>query len=274
MRTTKIEWAQATWNPWVGCSITSPGCTNCYAMKMAPRLASFAKSSAYRGTFDMTKAGAVWNGKLGQSSAATRMKPRNTNPGTVFFVNSMSDFFHGAAPDEWRNEALYTMKRCPQHIFQILTKRPEIAVEYTERWRVTWPANVWLGVSIESQPYVHRLDTLTSIKCAVRFVSAEPLLGPVELDTSHLDWIIIGGESGPRARKVEASWAYDLIDQCRGAGVPTFFKQWGKEEFNPAADDPERALHPYDAEAKGGCLVRGIVVREMPPVWHQHQEGR
>ena len=288
----KIEWTEATWNPTVGCSVISPGCTNCYAMKMAARIEAMAIGQTtkngspglaptyYAGTTQPSKAGPVWTGKLALAPEDVLFKPLRWKRPRMIFVNSMSDLFHESVPDEWIDRVFAVMALCPQHTFQVLTKRAgRMCVYLSEndmaarvapigaammedsdrnysalRWQ-QWPLpNVWLGVSTEDQKRAdERIPHLLETPAAIRFVSAEPLLGPIDLthidlpggdeeifplgwpagrddQPCHpfLDWVIVGGESGPNARPMHPDWARSIRDQCQAAGVPFFFKQWGE----------------------------------------------
>ena len=339
MADTKIEWADSVWNPVVGCSIVSPGCTNCYAMKMAARIenidakkrldryglaaAQFADYGAggqrdeavkllephthYAGLTRGSNAGAVWTGRVAQAPDRILTQPLRWRKPRRIFVNSMSDLFHESVPDEWIDRVFAVMALAPQHVFQVLTKRSKRMREYCTRldnepvrdtvrrivsaWpgnapipaEITFPLlNVWLGVSAEDQPRAdERIPDLLATPAAVRFVSAEPLLGGIDFseigktdyewtdaldgqrwvmdegsgDVLHatvagcpppLDWIIVGGESGPGARPMHPDWARSIRDQCASAGVPFFFKQWGEWS-------PDRMLENV---AKRGCLMR------------------
>lgn len=325
---TKIEWTEATWNPIVGCSIVSPGCTNCYAMKMAARIERMSPSLAhYRGLTQPSKAGPVWTGKVALASEHVLTEPLRRRKPTMYFVNSMGDLFHEDVPDGWIAYVWSIMMQCPQHTFQVLTKRsgrmrawidlwndltgdtdpmefknargpdavrkahpsgrgllfadyldvllhlaggkvPDGAAWPTFDWMHGWkywpsvPPNIWLGVSAERQQEADaRIPDLLATPAAVRFVSAEPLLGPVDftrigdcrgphdaigadLATSFdetLDWIIVGGESGPGARPMHPDWARSIRDQCQAADVAFFFKQWGEWAPGPR--------HPVGSEA-------------------------
>jgi protein gp37 len=208
-----IEWTEATWNPVTGCTKVSPGCTHCYAERMALRLQAMGQRN-YRNGFELTLQPDMLPLPLGWR------KPR------TIFVNSMSDLFHEDVPFEFIERVFDVMRRARQHIFQVLTKRSERLAELDPR--LAWPPNVWMGVSVESDAYRARIDDLRRTRAALRFLSLEPLLGPLpELDLRGIDWVIAGGESGPGARPMEAAWALDLRDQCRAAAVPFFFKQWG-----------------------------------------------
>ncbi|MBR0998742.1 protein gp37 [Bradyrhizobium japonicum] len=286
---TKIEWTGHTWNPLAGCSVLTPGCKRCYAMKMAARLAAMGQP-LYAGLTESSKAGPVWTGVMRQASQDVLLAPVRRKKPTTYFVNSMSDLFHEAVPDTWIDQVFAVMALAPQHTFQILTKRAARMRKYFELWpegaarfhhvaleahkinpdlssgmpdgwvwqlQKRWPLpNVWLGVSTESQQEAdERIPDLLATPAKVRFISAEPLLGPLDLvsplyrgeagitmrgylrnyaepdDFHHhatkLDWVIVGGESGARSRPMHPAWARVLRDQCAEAGVAFFFKQWG-----------------------------------------------
>lgn len=208
-----IEWTETTWNPLTGCNKVSPGCKNCYAERMARRLKAMGQPN-YRNGFSLT----LHDAAVSQPKAWK--KPR------LVFVNSMSDLFHPEAPLDFIERVFATMKDCPQHQFQVLTKRADRLIQLAPH--LPWPKNVWMGVSVESAPYRGRIDRLREVPAAVRFLSLEPLLGPLpDLNLSGIDWVIVGGESGPGARPMESSWVIDLRNQCNAARVPFFFKQWG-----------------------------------------------
>ena len=210
---TAIEWTDTTWNPVTGCSKTSPGCANCYAERLSMRLQAMG-SPHYRRGFEV-----AWHEDALEAPLHWR-KPRRV------FVNSMSDLFHEDVPFEFIERVFDVMLRAEQHQFQILTKRSRLLSRYAPR--LIWPPNVWMGVSVESEAYAHRIDHLRSVGAVIRFVSLEPLLGPVlNLDLSRIDWVIVGGESGPGARPMKGEWVLDIRDQCIATGVPFFFKQWG-----------------------------------------------
>ncbi|RUU41464.1 phage Gp37/Gp68 family protein [Mesorhizobium sp. M6A.T.Ca.TU.002.02.2.1] len=290
-----IEWTDATWNPIVGCSILTPGCTHCYAMGMAARIEAMtaalqAKGGTgaphYNGTTRKVNGKAVWTGKLAMAPEHILTEPLTWRTPRRIFVNSMGDLFHEDVPDEWIDKVFAIMALAPQHTFQVLTKRAKRMREYLTgsqpdhrivaaqtqlNFRIPqhyqWPhmplLNVWLGVSAERQQEAEeRVHQLIHTPAAIRFVSAEPLLGPLDftsLCTGHyfidalagrkyhdapegvhnateacakVDWIIVGGESGAGARPMHPAWARSIRDQCATAGVPFFFKQWG--EFAPA----------------------------------------
>ena len=209
----RIEWTQATWNPVTGCDKVSPGCTHCYAERMATRLKAMGQSN-YRNGFDVT---------LQPRMLALPLQWRQ--PRTIF-VNSMSDLFHDDVPLDYIQAVFDVMRRANWHQFQVLTKRSSRLAEQSNA--IVWPANVWMGVSVESDRFRHRIDDLRASAAKVRFLSLEPLLGPLDrLNLRGIDWTIVGGESGPGARPMDPAWVISLRDQCRMAGVPFFFKQWG-----------------------------------------------
>jgi protein gp37 len=281
----KIEWTEFTWNPLVGCTIVSPGCTHCYAMRTAARLSQNPATPHYAGTVKTVNGHPVWTGKVQLAPDRVLTEPLRRKKPTMVFVNSMSDLFHESVPDEWIDRIFAVMALTPQHTYQVLTKRAQRMRDYCKapatRHRIyslvcdmvvedgladvvliapymdhncappgprifldQWPLpNVWLGVSTERQQEAdERIPHLLQTPAAVRFISAEPLLGPIDLmevipnpiiyNAVHgmerlLDWVIVGGESGPDARPMHPQWARDLRDQCAAAGVSFFFKQWG-----------------------------------------------
>jgi protein gp37 len=224
MADTSIEWTDATWNPVAGCTVISPGCTNCYAMRMAARLDAMGMKK-YRGLTRKSGKRAVWTGKVRLDHNALGipagwMKPRR------IFVNSMSDLFHEAVPAKFVAAVWDAMQATPQHTYQILTKRPDQMAKITASLPVL--PNVWLGTSVESADYLGRIDDLRKVDAAVRFVSFEPLLGSVaRADLRGIQWAIVGGESGPRSRLMDAQWVAEIETACRKARTAFFFKQWG-----------------------------------------------
>jgi len=209
----KIEWTEATWNPVTGCSKVSPGCANCYAERLALRLRAMGQPNYARG-FEVT----VHEHML--------HKPLTWKTPQVIFVNSMSDLFHEQVPFEFIESIFDVMSKASWHVFQVLTKRSERLVASAPD--IAWPDNVWIGVSVENEDYTYRIDDLRRTLATVKFISFEPLLAPVgEVDLSGIDWVIVGGESGPGARPMKESWAIDIRDQCLDAHIPFFFKQWG-----------------------------------------------
>jgi protein gp37 len=209
----RIEWTWRTWNPITGCNKVSPGCDHCYAARMAHRLQAMGVAK-YRHGFEVTLHPEVLEAPLGWK------KPQ------VIFVNSMSDLCHDKVPFEYVNRIFDVMGRARQHVFQILTKRSKRLVQMSRR--LDWPENVWMGVTVETGRYRFRIDDLRQTGASVKFLSLEPLLGPIEdLDLSGIDWVIVGGESGPGARPMKEEWVLSVRDQCLARKVPFFFKQWG-----------------------------------------------
>lgn len=219
-----IEWTEATWNPVGGCTILSPGCTNCYAMRMASRLEAMGQSK-YAGTTRKTGGRAKWNGKIVLDETALGIPSKWKSP-KIIFVNSMSDLFHEKIPVEYIARVFNVMRENSHHTFQVLTKRAERLAQIAEN--LPWPDNVWMGVSVESEDYVDRIDHLRSTPAYIKFLSLEPLLGPLDhLNLRGIDWTIAGGESGPAARPMNPEWVRSIRDQCISAGVAFHFKQWG-----------------------------------------------
>ncbi len=209
----EIEWTQSTWNPVTGCTKVSAGCKNCYAERMAERLKLMGQRN-YRRGFQLTLQPHMLELPLTWKTPQT------------IFVNSMSDLFHEDVPLSYINSVFDVMRRASWHHFQILTKRSKRLRRVAPS--IDWPSNVWMGVSVESGDHVNRIDDLRRTGAAVKFLSLEPLLGPLhDLNLRDIDWIIVGGESGPRARPIDPDWVIDLRDQCQQAEVPFFFKQWG-----------------------------------------------
>jgi len=208
-----IEWTEATWNPVTGCDKVSPGCKHCYAEVMARRLDAMGQPN-YRNGFRVT----LQPHMLERPLAWRRPQ--------MIFVNSMSDLFHEEVPLAFIEKVFSTIARAHWHTFQVLTKRAARLVELAPALR--WPPNLWMGVSVEREDYVHRIEHLRRVPASVRFLSLEPLLGPLDaLDLRGIDWVIVGGESGHGARPMEESWVLSIQQQCRRNGTPFFFKQWG-----------------------------------------------
>ena len=208
-----IEWTESTWNPVTGCTKISPGCAHCYAERMAKRLRAMGQDR-YRNGF-----------KLTLQPDVVEMPLRWKRPRTVF-VNSMSDLFHKDVPTDFIARCFAVMQRASQHTFQVLTKRPDRAAELAPD--LPGPSNVWMGTTVENADYVQRIRFLTRIPAVVRFLSLEPLLGPIpRLPLKDIHWVIVGGESGPKARPMEPSWVLQIRNRCIAHSVPFFFKQWG-----------------------------------------------
>ena len=217
-----IEWTEATWNPTTGCDRTSPGCDNCYALVLARRLKAMGQAK-YQRDGDPRTSGPGFG--LTCHPDTLSIPTRWTAPRTVF-VNSMSDLFHDDVPDQFIQDVFDVISATPQHTYQMLTKRSQRLRRLAPA--LTWPPNLWMGVSVESDRYGFRIDHLRLVPAAVRFISFEPLLAPVRhVDLSGIGWVIVGGESGTAARPIAEQWVADLRDQCLTAGVPFFFKQWG-----------------------------------------------
>lgn len=208
-----IEWTESTWNPITGCTKISQGCKHCYAERMALRLKAMGQPNYVNG-FELTL-----------HEHALQL-PLTWKQPQIIFVNSMSDLFHEEVPLEFIEKIFEVMRQASWHTFQILTKRSRKLVELDSQ--LNWPKNVWMGVTVESQPYDFRIDDLRQSHAQVKFLSLEPLLGPIShLNLSDIDWVITGGESGPGARPIEQNWVTDIRDQCVASKVPFFFKQWG-----------------------------------------------
>jgi protein gp37 len=208
-----IEWTETTWNPLTGCTKISPGCKHCYAERMSLRLRAMGLAN-YANGFDLTLHEHMLEVPLRWK------KPR------LVFVNSMSDLFHKDTPEEFIQQVFEVMRRASWHVFQVLTKRADRLARIAPR--IDWPENVWMGVSVERRDYLFRIDHLRQIGAKVRFLSLEPLLGPLpDLNLEGVDWVIVGGESGPGARPMQELWVTGIRDQCLAAAVPFFFKQWG-----------------------------------------------
>jgi protein gp37 len=208
-----IEWTESTWNPLTGCTKVSPGCKHCYAERMALRLQAMGQPNYVNG-FKLTMHEHMLEVPLRWK------KPR------MIFVSSMSDLFHQDAPLEFIQKVFKVMRRASWHTFQVLTKRSRRLLELDPE--INWPTNVWMGVSVENKDYTFRIDHLRQTGAFVKFLSLEPLLGPLpDLDLHGINWVIVGGESGPGARPLAKEWVVDIKDQCLAAHVPFFFKQWG-----------------------------------------------
>ena len=208
-----IGWTQMTWNPVTGCTKVSQGCKHCYAERLAERLQSM-RTPRYRNGFQLTLHPDLLDAPLRWS------RPQ------MIFVNSMSDLFHAAVPLEFIQQVFDTIVRCPRHTFQVLTKRGARLRELASR--LSWPENLWMGVSVENGRVLSRVDDLRHVPARIRFLSCEPLIGPLDdLSLHDIHWVIVGGESGPGARPMKATWVESILQQCRKAEVPFFFKQWG-----------------------------------------------
>lgn len=226
MAGTSIEWTDTTWNPVAGCSVMTAGCTNCYAMRMAARLEAMGVEK-YVGLTRKSGGRAKWTGKIRLDYHALRIPMAWSKPRRVF-VNSMSDLFHPDVPADFIRKVWRIMEETPRHTYQILTKRPDRMAELLSTADYQVLSNVWLGTSVEDSRVLHRLDELRAVPAAIRFVSYEPLIGSVAGgNLSGVDWAIVGGESGPNARRMDPKWVDEIFDQCTDADATFFFKQWG-----------------------------------------------
>ena len=237
-----IEWTEATWNPTTGCDRVSAGCDNCYALTLAKRLKAMGNPK-YQTDGDPRTSGPGFGVAVHPDAL---LIPYSWKRPRLVFVNSMSDLFHARVPMEFIREVFAVMKGTPHHTYQILTKRARRLTRVADQ--LDWPTNVWMGVSVESADHFDRVRDLARVPAAVRFLSCEPLLGPVpNLPLEGIDWVIAGGESGPNARPVDADWIRELRDDCVAARTPFFFKQWG------------------GIRAKsGGRELDGLIWNEMP----------
>lgn len=232
-QTSTIEWTEATWNPVVGCRKVSAGCKHCYAERMAKRLAAIARSAQQRGVnpgraanyLHVINRAGRWTGGVFLDEGAIEDPLHWRMPRTIF-VNSMSDLFHEDVPLAFVQRVFETMNRCPQHTFQVLTKRPHIPAAMSRD--LTWTPNIWMGASVESAAVTYRIAELRRTGAHIKFLSVEPLLGPIpRLPLAGIDWVIVGGESGPGARPMQPAWVRQIRDRCVERGVRFFFKQWG-----------------------------------------------
>ena len=230
-----IEWTESTWNPITGCNKVSPGCKHCYAERMAKRLQAMGQPNYANGF------------KLTMHDHALEIPLHWRTPQTIF-VNSMSDLFHKDVPLEFIQRVFGVMHQANWHRFQVLTKRSERLLELAPQ--LTWTSNIWMGVSVENAEYTHRIDHLRQTGAQIKFLSLEPLLGPLSnLNLKGIDWVIVGGESGPGARLMNPSWVTEIRDQCLAAEVPFFFKQWGGTN-----------------KKRSGRLLEGRTWDEMPEI--------
>lgn len=249
MAQSNIEWTELTWNPVTGCSKISPGCKFCYAEVMSKRLKAMGVEK-YKDGFNIRTHGDALN------------IPFTWKKSKVVFVNSMSDLFHPDVPVDFIKSVFSVMNKTPQHIYQVLTKRSDRLLELSPL--LNWTDNIWMGVSVESEDYSFRINELSKTNAKTKFLSVEPLIAPVKtLNLKKIDWVIVGGESGHKARPIEKDWIDYIKTQCDEKKVAFFFKQWGKPKFNVNQQDPTIASeHPQ--HAKGGCELDGKIYREMP----------
>jgi len=240
MSTTKIEWTEKTWNPVTGCSKRSIGCTNCYAETMARRLCAMGQEK-YKNGFQLT---------LHEKSLNEPLAWKNSH---TIFVCSMSDLFHENVSFSFVDKVIDTIEATPQHRYQLLTKRDKRMAKYFENRKV--PGNVWIGVTVEAKSAKDRIDTLRNIPASIRFLSCEPLLEDLgELDLSNIDWVIVGGESGKKARPMKENWVLSIEEQAASSGSAFFFKQWGTW----GSDGVKRSKHA------NGKLLKGEVRQGVP----------
>ena len=257
MAETEIEWTDATWNPVAGCTIMSAGCTNCYAMQMAFRLEAMGVPK-YRGLTRKSGKRTIWNGTLREDRNSLDIPIRWKKPRKIF-VNSMSDLFHPSVSFEFIRDVWDVMTRTPQHHYQILTKRPDRMAEIIPEIQLNPLKNVWLGTSVEDADVVDRIHDLRKVPAAIRFISFEPLIGSVgRVELSDIDWAIVGGESGPRARPIQEIWIDEIYENCKDNGTAFFFKQWGTW----GKDNKKRS------KKANGRLFKGRTWDEMPAVLH------
>lgn len=234
-----IEWTEATWNPTTGCDRVSPGCDNCYALTLAKRLKAMG-APKYQADGDPRTSGPGFGVTLHPESLDV---PYGWKSPRVVFVNSMSDLFHARVPLDFVRQVFEVMADTPQHTYQVLTKRARRLRQVAHK--LEWPDNLWMGVSVETEAELPRVDELRRVPAAVRFLSCEPLLGPLPgLGLKDIDWVIAGGESGPRHRPLDEAWVAEIRDVCQQAGVPFFFKQWGGR--TPKAGGRELAGRTWD----------------------------
>lgn len=237
-----IEWTEATWNPTTGCDRISPGCDNCYALTLAKRLKAMG-SPKYQTDGDPRTSGPGFGVAVHHDVLDV---PRRWREPRTVFVNSMSDLFHARVPLDYVRQVFSVMRETPRHTYQVLTKRAARLAKVAQD--IDWPPNVWMGVSVEDRTQISRIDQLRGVPAAIRFVSAEPLLGPLtDLDLDGIDWLIAGGESGARHRWMNPGWVAELRDQCQRVGTAFFFKQWGGR-----------------TPKEGGRLLDGRTWDEMP----------
>jgi protein gp37 len=209
----KIEWTETTWNPVTGCTKVSKGCLNCYAERLSGRLKLMGLAHYINGFKPTTHIDAL-------------VQPFKWKRPQVIFVNSMSDLFHKEVPEEFIQRVFHVMEECPQHTFQVLTKRSERLRELAPKLR--WSRNIWMGVSVENSDTVYRINDLQHVPAAIRFISFEPLIGPIpNFPSEGIGWVIVGGESGPHARSLDPEWVEPIFETCLDYNIPFFFKQWG-----------------------------------------------
>jgi len=235
MATTKIEWTESTWNPVTGCTKITAGCKFCYAEVMARRLKAMGQEK-YKNGFELTL------------HPETLQEPYSWKKPKMIFVNSMSDLFHKDVPVVFIQKIFKVIKENPQHVFQILTKRADVLRYYDSEGLLEWPHNLWMGVTVENKTVIHRIDNLRKTGARVKFLSCEPLIGPLHnLNLQGIDWVIVGGESGRTPRPIKEEWIVDIKEQCQATKVAFYFKQWGGTN-----------------KKKAGKILEGKVYNQMP----------
>lgn len=235
MASSKIEWTEATWNPSTGCSKISSGCNNCYAETMTRRLKAMGLEK-YKNGFDLT------------CHSEELLLPFTWKKPRIVFVNSMSDLFHENMPFEFISAVFNVMNNCPQHTFQVLTKRASILEKYAQL--LNWTPNIWMGVTVENNNVISRIDSLRKTPAYIKFLSVEPMLSYMpKLNLFEIDWVIVGGESGPKSRPIKEEWVLDIKKQCEYSSIPFFFKQWGGKN-----------------KKKAGKLINGKIYCQMPQI--------
>jgi protein gp37 len=238
MRKTKIQWTRTVWNPITGCTKVSAGCKFCYAVPMSKRLQAIGLKKYMYG-FNVVK-----------THPNTLSEPYKWKKSTLIFVNSMSDLFHPDVPEKFIQDVFKVMNDNPHHVFQVLTKRSARLLDLDQQGQLSWSENIWMGVSIEDDRYLHRIDELRRTGADIKFLSCEPLIGPLpNLDLNGIDWVIVGGESGYTPRPMAPEWATDIRDQCLQEDIPFFFKQWGGKN-----------------KKKTGRILEGRTWDEYPPL--------
>jgi protein gp37 len=249
MAQSNIEWTELTWNPVTGCTKISPGCKFCYAEVMSKRLKAMG-AEKYKDGFKI------------RTHTDSLSIPYSWKKPKVVFVNSMSDLFHPEVPFEFIAAVFAVMNNTPQHTYQVLTKRSERLRELAPQLK--WTSNIWMGVSVENDEYAYRVNDLSFTPAITKFISVEPLIGAVTtLNLDNINWVIVGGESGHKARPLEKVWVDFIKVQCEERNIPFFFKQWGKPKFNIDPSDPTiQSDHPQ--HAKGGCQLDGKIYRQLP----------
>ncbi len=253
MAKSNIEWTEMTWNPTTGCTKISDGCLLCYAEPLSLRLKAMGLPK-YQNGFKLTL------------HPEELKRPYKWGKPRIVFVNSMSDLFHHEVPDAFIEDVFKVMNETPQHNYQILTKRSERLLRIAGKLK--WTENIWMGVTVENEKVTPRIKDLLNIPAKTKFLSCEPLIGSIESLNKYLfsiDWVIVGGESGSGARKIEKSWVDNILRVCREYNTPFFFKQWGRKSSNVDNNDPTIASKNF-YHAKGGCQLDGKVYREMPVI--------